>query len=587
MRDALTDRTRLRSWSDLVNAEVGALDTVKDLISVCAKRNALLSSVRLSKIRQDTLCLNHLATLQPGRWVHSSLLSAWHSLIANNALHVCFASQLLPIHTVWILDTGSYDQLAGVSRDDTGLILNHKGFSKTHATRLVRGKNMKNVSRVVIPINLSNSHWISVGFDCESGTWTIYDSLGGQHSAVEQHLRFLTEVAFGKQEPRVEYTEMKSQLDNDCGVFTMLVSLKLASGWGGLPVASHGKQYRETISRCLLTGLLVLNRSEERRSTAQSSGAPSVTSEKLEHSGPTALDSPLFPSSHWQRKPQTTESKQARSELALANDQELMDRFLGIMLHRVEAGEDPDAVVDEALATGQVEHWCTRYEGKLWLPLVTPAPHTDRGMVPGQGMTIASCQTGPKGGQFAVDTLSLFLKTVKPGVLHTQELRTQRHKVALLKKRITDMNTDYTVYTSVAAEWDKVAGSHLGVATMLRTDLMESVQKIDLPEAVAGRVLALLVEGVGADKKTLHVNVYQHVNTAATFAGMKVILDCVYNLAKWTMANGYNMILCGDLNATLSDDLRVNYSDADKLGAGDQLLLDCFSATGATCAGSH
>eukprot|EP00961_Rhodomonas_salina_P069446 932596-Rhodomonas_salina.1 len=122
---------------------------------------------------------------------------------------------------------------------------------------------------------------------------------------------------------------------------------------------------------------------------------------------------------------------------------------------------------------------------------------------------------------------------------------------------------------------------------MVRTDLTESISNVELPKAVAGRVLALLIQGIGSDTKTLHVNVYQHVNVVTTFAEMKVILDCVYELVRWAMRNWFSMILCGDLNATLDDALREGYSDTGSLEAGDHLLRDCFSATGATCASSH
>eukprot|EP00961_Rhodomonas_salina_P170934 2304610-Rhodomonas_salina.1 len=61
----------------------------------------------------------------------------------------------------------------------------------------------------------------------------------------------------------------------------MLISLKAAMGWDGLPSASRGNGYREFIARALMAGKLVLNctgeRTEERRSTAQSSSAPSTT----------------------------------------------------------------------------------------------------------------------------------------------------------------------------------------------------------------------------------------------------------------------------------------------------------------------
>eukprot|EP00961_Rhodomonas_salina_P122218 1645670-Rhodomonas_salina.1 len=64
-------------------------------------------------------------------------------------------------------------------------------------------------------------------------------------------------------------------------------------------------------------------------------------------------------------------------------------------------------------------------------------------------------QTGPKGGQFAVDSITAFLTEPQQGVSHLQELRTPRHKIVRLKKRIKLANPDYAMYTSVAKDHNK------------------------------------------------------------------------------------------------------------------------------------
>eukprot|EP00961_Rhodomonas_salina_P167162 2252820-Rhodomonas_salina.1 len=112
MRDALEERPRLREWSNLIGHDAGALRAATDMLKLCTKRSVDSSAVRVSRIGTDEVHLNHLETMQQGRWVHSSLISAWHTLLSNNARHVCFASDLLAIHSTWIMDTSFYDLLA-------------------------------------------------------------------------------------------------------------------------------------------------------------------------------------------------------------------------------------------------------------------------------------------------------------------------------------------------------------------------------------------------------------------------------------------------------------------------------------------
>eukprot|EP00961_Rhodomonas_salina_P137998 1856650-Rhodomonas_salina.1 len=66
-------------------------------------------------------------------------------------------------------------------------------------------------------------------------------------------------------------------------------------------------------------------------------------------------------------------------------------------------------------------------------------------------------QVGPKGGYFAIDSLTEFLQDKEPAVVHCQELRTPRYRVARFKKSFTRANEGYAVYTSVADGYDTVA----------------------------------------------------------------------------------------------------------------------------------
>eukprot|EP00961_Rhodomonas_salina_P032603 439795-Rhodomonas_salina.1 len=167
LADTLEDQCRVRTWSDLVQCKVGALEAIVRLVRLSGKKGVQLQHVRVTKVGNDELFLNMLDTLTESRWVHSSVISAWHSLLAIQAPHICYADILRPSHSTWIMDTTFYDTLTGVERRADGSVLRMGVFSEERALRSTRRQVTKHLGRIVIPINLNNRHWISVSVDLE------------------------------------------------------------------------------------------------------------------------------------------------------------------------------------------------------------------------------------------------------------------------------------------------------------------------------------------------------------------------------------------------------------------------------------
>eukprot|EP00961_Rhodomonas_salina_P293460 3933779-Rhodomonas_salina.1 len=580
-------------WCTMMDMGWGALDSIQDLMAVCLKSGSDVSSVRISKIGMEELRLNHLLSLQEGKWIHSQVLNAWNALIAKDAGHVCFGSKVLASHLTWIMDSSFFDHLTGVKRGTRGNVLSISGFDPQRASRFVSRQDLSRLNRIIIPINLNNTHWITACFQCDSRTLWICDSLHGRHDLVVAHLkRWINEhCRLGHDSITVEYSQIERQVRDDCGVASMLFAAKESFGLQGLPPMTEGLKLRDFIAGSLMMGSIRIGK----KRVASSSSAklsPELSRNEIGAAIPEALQSknkataPELAASEPPGVHSDLSAPETRDEVhnALGNDSELLERFTRILGERIAAGEDHRVVVDEALESGDVQHWCAKYEGITWIPLKFRERTSSDTDVDGKGFVVASMQTGPKGGQFAVDAITSFLNDQHPGVAHLQELRTPRHKIARLKKRIKRANSDYAMYTSVAKDHNKVAGSHLGVATLVRIDLTESIRVVSLPELVDGRVLALLIGGHGVATKTLHVNVYQHVNDIDNYDEMRAVLDNIYTLVCWANSLGHNMILSGDLNATLNDMLRINYASGQSLGSGDRLLRDLFAATNATAA---
>mmetsp|Transcript_40976 Transcript_40976/g.83823 ORF Transcript_40976/g.83823 Transcript_40976/m.83823 type:complete len:275 (+) Transcript_40976:88-912(+) len=95
-------------------------------------------------------------------------------------------------------------------------------------------------------------------------------------------------------------------------------------------------------------------------------------------------------------------------------------------------------------------------------------------------------------------------------------------------------------------------------------------------------MVAVLARGLGSGVPTLHVNIYQHVNTLKNMPGFRNVLNALYELVKWAVLMHYQVVVVGDLQATLVDEHRWNYAEGGHLADGDNMTRDCFKAMGGT-----
>eukprot|EP00961_Rhodomonas_salina_P298586 3938195-Rhodomonas_salina.2 len=222
LHSTLAAKAEAHGWKDMESMEGGALETVSDLVLASTKSGTDPTKVRITKVGTEEIFLNHLSTLQRGCWIHSNLVNAWSALIAKDSGHVCYGSGILPSHLVWILDSSFYDHLAGVERNSNGTVTKIAGLDLAKGKRLLRKQNVSNVSRVLIPINLNNEHWITACLNKERRTISICDSLGGTHPVVSLNLTAWFKAAFGEDGlVNTEYVPITKQVDADCGIASM------------------------------------------------------------------------------------------------------------------------------------------------------------------------------------------------------------------------------------------------------------------------------------------------------------------------------------------------------------------------------
>eukprot|EP00961_Rhodomonas_salina_P266114 3597005-Rhodomonas_salina.1 len=90
--------------------------------------------------------------------------------------------------------------------------------------------DLSRLNRIIIQINLDNVHWITVCFQCDSQTLWICDSLHGKHDSVVAHLtRWLNDYCcLVRGSITVEYSPIERQTRDDCGIASMLFTVKEA-----------------------------------------------------------------------------------------------------------------------------------------------------------------------------------------------------------------------------------------------------------------------------------------------------------------------------------------------------------------------
>ena len=164
--------------------------------------------------------LHHLESLQPGEWVNGEAINCFMRVLSINARHICFGANPQLIHSVWMTDTWFYDKLTGVERNEVGRVSQIKGYDINNVIRFVRKADLRGIQTVIIPINLSNTHWISVVVDVKTCSIEVADSLHRTHPTVISNISRWVSDTFGIETAlTAQQSIIPRQTEDDCGVF--------------------------------------------------------------------------------------------------------------------------------------------------------------------------------------------------------------------------------------------------------------------------------------------------------------------------------------------------------------------------------
>ena len=150
--------------------------------SLCGEHPA--ASIPISRIGSQTLYLNQILSLQRGGWVHSAVIQAWIDLLAMHR-HTVTSEDVGKHHKTWLRDSFFYDRLTGVVRDgSTGKVTDTKWLDLDAVSRDTKRFDTTGLAKIIIPINICNSHWILASINVKSKTITLFDSMRGSNLEV-------------------------------------------------------------------------------------------------------------------------------------------------------------------------------------------------------------------------------------------------------------------------------------------------------------------------------------------------------------------------------------------------------------------
>ena len=165
----LKGRTWERLWENIPNHET-TLATLQKLAQSLPH-----DSIKLLKYGAEILTLQHLLSLRKSNWMHSSILTAWSHLLAMHDPTVAL-EHVRPTHLTWLRDPFFYDRLTGVRRHPSGQVLGQDGLSTERVQRETRKNPVHHLSRILVPINTDNTHFMVACLDVPRRLVILYDS---------------------------------------------------------------------------------------------------------------------------------------------------------------------------------------------------------------------------------------------------------------------------------------------------------------------------------------------------------------------------------------------------------------------------
>lgn len=203
---------------------------------------------------------------------------------------------------------------------------------------------------------------------------------------------------------------------------------------------------------------------------------------------------------------------------------------------------------------------------------------------------VLTVQVGPCGLQPCLKRIRSLLAGFPhlPAVIHFQDIKFTQRRVKTVKKQISDLCPDYTMFSDIRAARRK-RHYNMGVLSLVRNDLAFSCTKVDIGtfidqadckipssaivEHCSGRVLCLAMKPPGAVGTIWHINVYQHTSSALA-AYRAAVWEACSSIIHQACEQGAAVILAGDLNATTHDSQRTPSSPASK---ADKTLCEFIS----------
>ncbi len=177
------------------------------------------------------LSRHDLLRLRPGGWLSDAVLNAYcQHLLMERQLR---ESSRRPWPRCYIFSTFFYTRLLSGGHDrDT--------YDYAGVRRWTRCVDVFSFDRLLVPINLSNTHWALAMIEPHHLRLVYYDSLGGTGKGVLQTLlRWLQDEARDKQHKRIDTSAWKltkptmlplQSNGNDCGVFAAAYAEHLTRG---------------------------------------------------------------------------------------------------------------------------------------------------------------------------------------------------------------------------------------------------------------------------------------------------------------------------------------------------------------------
>jgi hypothetical protein len=290
------------------------------------------------------------------------------------------SEEVVKHHKTWLRDSFFYDRLTGVVRHgSTGKVTATTGLDLDAVARDTKRSDISGLAKIIIPINIRNSHWILASINIKSKTITLFDSMRESNPEVYMALHAWLKKLFPATEQWYEASGRgELQSPNDCGIHVMMNILSQA-----LNILSDGHvspappripdRLRSLVTHAMFTGRLQLQAGPK---PPQRTPILVPVVVKPLHSMPSTvtwlpvraqIPAPIYP-------PGTDLSVPAREKkdpfACVMSDTEMCSRYCETILRLMDQEDfDWDATTNEIVQMGDMKIWCDHHDSMILPPL--------------------------------------------------------------------------------------------------------------------------------------------------------------------------------------------------------------------------